>query len=91
MSSKPARERSAVDLPQPEPPSSTTISPGLISRLKLSSALLVLWVDFVYIKHLHAAAAFRGVVEDFACGSGYGFGARIGVYEASEVRAMVAF
>ena len=39
MSSRPASERSAVDLPQPEPPSSTTISPGLMSRLKSSSAL----------------------------------------------------
>ena len=41
VTSWPASERSAVDLPQPEPPNSTTISPGLMSRLKSSSARTV--------------------------------------------------
>ena len=36
--SRPAMARSKVDLPQPEPPMMATISPGLISAEKRSSA-----------------------------------------------------
>ena len=36
--SRPAMARSSVDFPQPEPPMMATISPGLISAEKRSSA-----------------------------------------------------
>ena len=38
ISSRPAMERSAVDLPHPDGPTRTMNSPSLISRLKSSTA-----------------------------------------------------